>query len=205
MEETFDFDAIVVGSGITGGWSAKQLTEAGLKVLLLERGPDIPHGSGYTTESKAPWDMPFRGKGDPRTVCRAIPGPAAQPPLHRIHPGPLRQRCGKSLSAGRGTRSTGSAAITLAGARSPGGGRPIAGRTMISTPTAATGTAPTGRSAMPISRRGTTRSRNSSAYPGAAEGLPQLPDGRFQPPMALNAVEADLREQISRPLARTAA
>jgi len=44
------FDAIVVGSGISGGWSAKELCERGLKVLMLERGPDIPHGDGYSHE-----------------------------------------------------------------------------------------------------------------------------------------------------------
>jgi choline dehydrogenase-like flavoprotein len=44
------FDAIVVGSGISGGWSAKELCERGLKVLLLERGPDLPHGTGYSHE-----------------------------------------------------------------------------------------------------------------------------------------------------------
>lgn len=42
------FDAIVVGSGITGGWAAKELCERGLKVLMLERGPDVPHGTGYS-------------------------------------------------------------------------------------------------------------------------------------------------------------
>jgi choline dehydrogenase-like flavoprotein len=36
-----DFDAIVIGSGITGGWAAKELTERGLQVLMVERGPDI--------------------------------------------------------------------------------------------------------------------------------------------------------------------
>ena len=59
-----DFDAIVVGSGITGGFAAKELTEAGLKVLMIERGPKIEHGSGYVTETLAPWDLPFRGLGD---------------------------------------------------------------------------------------------------------------------------------------------
>jgi choline dehydrogenase-like flavoprotein len=47
------FDAIVVGSGISGGWSAKELCERGLKVLLLERGPDVPHGEGYSHDQAA--------------------------------------------------------------------------------------------------------------------------------------------------------
>ncbi len=58
------FDAIVVGSGITGGWAAKELTEKGLKTLLLERGPMVEHGTDYSGEHKAPWDLPYRGFGD---------------------------------------------------------------------------------------------------------------------------------------------
>lgn len=65
-----DFDAIVVGSGITGGWAAKELTEKGLKVLMVERGRHIEHGTDYVTEMKAPWEMPFRGAGDPQLYER---------------------------------------------------------------------------------------------------------------------------------------
>ncbi|MEH6593049.1 MAG: GMC family oxidoreductase, partial [Halioglobus sp.] len=62
MNETRDFDAIVVGSGITGGWAAKELTERGLKVLMLERGSDIQHGRDYQGEHMPSWEVPFRGK-----------------------------------------------------------------------------------------------------------------------------------------------
>lgn len=51
------FDAIVVGSGISGGWAAKELTEKGLKTLVLERGPDVQHIADYTTAFKNPWDF----------------------------------------------------------------------------------------------------------------------------------------------------
>lgn len=57
-----DFDAIVVGSGISGGWAAKELTEQGLKVLVLERGKMIRHGEDYSKEHQAPWEKPFGGK-----------------------------------------------------------------------------------------------------------------------------------------------
>lgn len=57
-----DFDAIVVGSGITGGWAAKELTERGLKVLLVERGRNITHRQDYVTEGKANWELPYRGQ-----------------------------------------------------------------------------------------------------------------------------------------------
>src|SRR6476646_5397483 len=55
------YDAIVVGSGISGGWAAKELTEKGLKVLMLERGRDIKHVSGYVNATKETWDFPHRG------------------------------------------------------------------------------------------------------------------------------------------------
>ena len=53
------FDAIVVGTGISGGWSAKELTQAGLKTLVLERGKDIKHIVDYPTMNKAPWELPY--------------------------------------------------------------------------------------------------------------------------------------------------
>lgn len=56
------FDAIVVGSGISGGWAAKELTEKGLKVLVLERGKPIQHSVDYIGEHAPPWNMPYQGK-----------------------------------------------------------------------------------------------------------------------------------------------
>jgi choline dehydrogenase-like flavoprotein len=56
------YDAIVVGSGISGGWAAKELTEKGLKVLLLERGRNIEHIKDYTTAMKKPWEFEHRGR-----------------------------------------------------------------------------------------------------------------------------------------------
>ncbi len=55
------YDAIVVGSGVSGGWAAKELCEKGLKTLLIERGNPIEHISGYKYANKAPWEMPHRG------------------------------------------------------------------------------------------------------------------------------------------------
>lgn len=56
------FDAIVVGSGMTGGMAAKELTERGLKVLMIERGREIKHVQDYNTALKDPWDFPHRGR-----------------------------------------------------------------------------------------------------------------------------------------------
>ena len=55
------YDAIVVGSGISGGWAAKELTEKGLKVIMLERGHNIEHKTGYTSANKELWEFPHRG------------------------------------------------------------------------------------------------------------------------------------------------
>lgn len=56
------YDAIVVGSGISGGWAAKELCEAGLKTLVLERGRMVKHIEDYPTMHKDPWDLPHGGK-----------------------------------------------------------------------------------------------------------------------------------------------
>ncbi len=61
-QEQQTYDAIVVGSGISGGWAAKELTEKGLNVLMLERGRDIKHITGYETAMKNPWEFPHRGR-----------------------------------------------------------------------------------------------------------------------------------------------
>jgi choline dehydrogenase-like flavoprotein len=58
---TIQYDAIVVGSGISGGWAAKELTEKGLNVLLLERGRDIEHIKDYVNATKESWEFPHRG------------------------------------------------------------------------------------------------------------------------------------------------
>ncbi len=56
------YDAIVVGSGISGGWAAKELTEKGLKTLVLERGRAVEHVIDYPTALKDPWDLEHRGR-----------------------------------------------------------------------------------------------------------------------------------------------
>ncbi|MCO6496939.1 MAG: GMC family oxidoreductase [Chitinophagaceae bacterium] len=55
------YDAIVIGSGISGGWAAKELTEKGLKTIMLERGKNIEHIKDYVNATKGPWEFPHRG------------------------------------------------------------------------------------------------------------------------------------------------
>jgi choline dehydrogenase-like flavoprotein len=74
-----EYDAIVVGSGITGGWAAKELSEKGLRVLMLERGKNVEHIRDYVNATKGPWEYPHRGG---RTVAMED----AYPVLKRDYP-----------------------------------------------------------------------------------------------------------------------
>jgi choline dehydrogenase-like flavoprotein len=56
------FDAIVIGSGISGGWAAKELCEQGMKTLVLERGRQVVHNKDYPTANLHPWEVPNRGR-----------------------------------------------------------------------------------------------------------------------------------------------
>jgi choline dehydrogenase-like flavoprotein len=72
MNEPNTFDAIVVGSGITGGWAAKELTEKGLKTLVLEAGRNIVPEEDYV-EHIPQWEMKFRGMGDRQKLATDQP------------------------------------------------------------------------------------------------------------------------------------
>jgi choline dehydrogenase-like flavoprotein len=72
MSEPNTFDAIVVGSGITGGWAAKELTEKGLKTIVLEAGRNIVPEEDYV-EHVPQWEMKFRGMGDRRNLAENQP------------------------------------------------------------------------------------------------------------------------------------
>ncbi|MGY5850669.1 GMC oxidoreductase [Salegentibacter sp. F14] len=62
QNESKHFDAIVIGTGITGGWAAKELCEGGLKTLVLERGRMVEHLKDYPTMNDDPWDYKFKGQ-----------------------------------------------------------------------------------------------------------------------------------------------
>ncbi|MGV3640947.1 MAG: GMC oxidoreductase [Adhaeribacter sp.] len=66
------YDAIVIGSGISGGWAAKELTGKGLRTLVLERGRDVKHITDYPTTFKNPWEFEHRGQM-PLAVTQANP------------------------------------------------------------------------------------------------------------------------------------
>jgi len=62
------YDAIVIGSGISGGWAAKELCEKGLKTLVLEKGRMVLHNVDYPTANMDPWDFPNRGRLTPEEI-----------------------------------------------------------------------------------------------------------------------------------------
>ena len=102
MAETWD--AIVVGSGITGGWAAKELTEKGLRVLLLERGRNVEHIKDYPNATKGPWEYPHRG-GNTRAHARLASGARTQPLCaEREEPRLLGQRTGVAVHGGEALR-----------------------------------------------------------------------------------------------------
>lgn len=191
-----EFDAIVVGSGITGGWAAKELTEAGLKVLMIERGRNIRHQQDYETETKAPWDLPFRGEGDAALYEREYPVQMLNRHFTEYTQGHFVNDAQNPYATGAETNFTWFRSYQL-------GGRSLTwGRQSYRWSDYDFG-------ANKRDGHGTDwpiryadlapwydKVEDFIGVSGAAEGLAQLPDGKFQPPMALNAVEAHAREAI---------
>jgi choline dehydrogenase-like flavoprotein len=180
------FDAIVVGSGISGGWAAKELTERGLRVLMLERGRNVEHIKDYGNALKTPWEYPHRGG-------RTLAMEEAYPVLKRDYP--LNEKNldwwasdkdspytevkrfdwyrgyhvgGRSLLWGRQSYRLGDLDLE-ANAREG-----IA----VDWPIRYADLAPW-----------YDHVERHAGISGSREGLPQLPDGQFQPAMPLNCVE----------------
>ena len=61
-QEKNSYDAIVIGSGMSGGWVAKELCDRGVKTLVIERGRQVQHVKDYPTTTLDPWDFKHRGK-----------------------------------------------------------------------------------------------------------------------------------------------
>ncbi|MEO8569174.1 MAG: GMC family oxidoreductase [Ginsengibacter sp.] len=78
------YDAIVIGSGISGGWAAKELTEKGLKTIMLERGKDIKHVKDYVNAQKGIWEFPHRG-GRTQEMIKDYPVLKRDYPLNEIN------------------------------------------------------------------------------------------------------------------------
>lgn len=73
MDKEPEFDVIIVGSGISGGWAAKEFCEKGMKTLVVERGRHVEHSDDYIGEDMAPWDMKFRDDVDRKLADERYP------------------------------------------------------------------------------------------------------------------------------------
>lgn len=190
------FDAIVVGAGMTGGMAAKELTEAGLRVLVLEAGRDIVPERDYV-EHVPPYEVPFRGRRDERALARDQPiqrdcyacdewaakffvndrdNPYTTPadrPFKWIRG---RQVGGRSIMWARQTYRWSDLDFEANAKEGIGVDWPIRYRDI----------APW-----------YDRVERFAGISGQAEGLSQLPDGQFLPPMELNCVERHARERLA--------
>ncbi|AQG80799.1 GMC oxidoreductase [Spirosoma montaniterrae] len=187
------YDAIVVGSGITGGWAAKELTQKGLRVLLLERGRLVEHVKDYPTANWNPWEVPRLGR-DTQAVLQDYPiqsnnyafGPATQQFYVKDTESPYTQKQpfwwirgyqtgGKSLLWGRATYRWSDLDFT-ANARDGYG---------TDWPIRYTDLAPW-----------YSYVERYVGISGSKENLPQLPDSEFLPPFELNCVEKHMKGKL---------
>jgi choline dehydrogenase-like flavoprotein len=194
------YDAIVVGSGISGGWAAKELTEKGLKVLLLERGRNIEHVKDYVNTSKNPWEFPHRG-GRTQQMINDYPVLKRDYPLNEINldfwvkdkecPYTEVKRFdwfrgyhvgGRSLMWGRQTYRWSDFDYEANAKEGVGVDWPIRYKDI----------APWYDYA-----------ERFAGISGSLENLPQLPDGQFLPPMDLNCVEKDVAARIKQKFNRS--
>jgi choline dehydrogenase-like flavoprotein len=193
LSDAQSYDAIIVGSGISGGWAAKELTEKGLKVLLLERGRNIEHITDYVNALKPPWEIPHRGKN---TWAAKV-----------SHPALRRDYVLNEANVDYWVDETESPYVE----KKPFDwfrGYQVGGRSLIwgrqsyrwsdldFEANARDGTAID----WPIRYRDIApwydHVEQFAGISGSKENLPQLPDGQFQPPMELNCVEKDVAARI---------
>lgn len=194
------FDAIVVGSGISGGWAAKELTEKGLKTLVLERGREVEHLRDYPTMMKNPWELPHGGRVTPEELkfypvqsrtnwinqgnkhwwVNDVDNPYTEVKpfdwIRGYHTG------GRSLMWGKQTYRLSD--LDFEANKKEGVG--------VDWPIRYADLAPW-----------YDYVETFIGVSGQAEGLPHVPDGKFLPPMELNCVEQVLRERLSEKFGRT--
>jgi choline dehydrogenase-like flavoprotein len=193
-KKSLTYDAIVVGTGISGGWAAKELTQKGLKTLVLERGRDVKHVKDYPTMLKEPWELPNADRLSPEDL-KLYPVQSrtkwlgqsnkhwfvkdAESPYTEVKPFDWIRGYhvgGRSIMWGKQTYRLSDLDFE---ANAKEG---IA----VDWPVRYADLAPW-----------YDYVESYIGVSGQAEGLSQLPDGKFLPPMELNCVEEVLREKVS--------
>lgn len=195
MKENPKYDAIVIGTGISGGWAAKELCEKGLKTLVLERGRMIRHIEDYPTMNKDPWDYKFKGQQtrdeEKRQEKQARTGYTTNKPTSHWfvddikHPYNETKRFdwmrgyhvgGRSIMWGR--QSYRLSDLDFGANKKDGHG--------VDWPIRYKDIAPW-----------YDKVEEHIGVSGENLGLPQLPDGKFLPPMELHCVEEHLKKNIA--------
>jgi len=187
------YDAIVVGSGISGGWAAKELTEKGLKVLMLERGHHIEHVKDYTDTNKPAWDYPHRGGRTQKMI-------EDYPVLKRDYP--LNERNLSFWTVEKDSPYVEKKPFGWFRGYHTGGRSLMWGRQCYRLSdldfeaNAKDGIAVD----WPIRYKDIAPwydyAETFAGISGSKEGLPQLPDGKFLPPMDMNIVEQTVASRI---------
>ena len=193
MADNNTFDAIVVGSGISGGWAAKELTERGLKTIMLERGFNIEHGKDYEKSNKPVWEYPHRGQRTQQMV-------AEYPKLKRDYP--LNERNLHYWASDKDCPYTETKRFDWFRGYHLGGRSLMWGRQSYRwsdidfKANEKDGTA----IPWPIGYKDIepwyTHVEKFAGIQGSYENLPQLPDSHFLPAMELNVVEKDVAAKI---------
>jgi len=187
------YDAIVIGSGISGGWAAKELTEKGLKVLLLERGRNIEHIKDYKNANKNPWEFPHAG-GRTQQMIKDYPVLKRDYPLSETN---LDYWVNEKESPYVETKRFDWFRGYHVGGRSLTWGR----QSYRWSDHSFEANAKEGIAIdWPIRYKDIApwydHAEKFAGISGSKEGLPQLPDGQFLPAMELNCVEKDVAARI---------
>ena len=189
-----EYDAIVVGSGISGGWAAKELTEKGLRVLMLERGKNIEHIVDYVNATKGPWEYPFR-------AGRSYAMEEAYPVLRRDYP--LNEKNLDWWASDKDSPYTEIKRFDWFRGYQVGGRSLLWGRQSYRhsdidfEANARDGIAVDWPIRYADLAPWYDYVERHAGISGSREGLPQLPDGEFQPPMPLNVGERRVADRLT--------
>ena len=193
MADNNTFDAIVVGSGISGGWAAKELTERGLNTIMLERGFDIKHGKDYEASNRPVWEYPHRGGRTQKMI-------ADYPHLKKDYP--LNERNLHYWASDIDNPYTETKRFDWFRGYHVGGRSLMWGRQSYRwSETDFEANAKDGHGTdWPIRYKDIepwyTHVEKFAGIQGSYENLPQLPDSHFLPAMDLNIVEKDVASKI---------
>ena len=187
------YDAIVIGSGISGGWAAKELTEKGLKTIMLERGRNIEHIKDYVNAQKGPWEFPHRG-GRTQEMIKDYPVLKRDYPLNEMNLSYWANE--KDCPYTEIKRFDWFRGYQVGGRSLTWGRQSYRWSDLDFEANAKEGIAID----WPIRYKDIepwyTHAEKFAGISGSKEGLPQLPDGYFLPAMEMNCVEKDVSKRM---------